>query len=150
MSKAMLLSGMASAESLSLRHGIRVQPDPFIPVETVLLAVGDLVGHVNLVYASRMNKNVVGFFKAERFVNDLIESGVSLNGLPPGSLSQVFPRLFPVKHWRESSSALGNLQMVSDLCLGCKNLKLKHVVSEETSVHVFKVTFTNAGRVIES
>ncbi|CAL8346334.1 unnamed protein product [Gadus morhua 'NCC'] len=36
-------AGTASSEtlSLSIRHGVRVQPDPSVPVEEVLLAVGD-------------------------------------------------------------------------------------------------------------
>jgi hypothetical protein len=42
-------AGMASSEtlSLSIRHGVRVQPDPSVPVEEVLLAVGDRVGRVD-------------------------------------------------------------------------------------------------------
>ncbi|TWW82352.1 hypothetical protein D4764_01G0021670 [Takifugu flavidus] len=57
--------------SLSIRHGVRVQPDPSVPVEEVLLAVGDQVGHTNLSYASRMNRGVVA---------ELVGRGVTVNG----------------------------------------------------------------------
>ncbi|TWW71424.1 hypothetical protein D4764_17G0009070 [Takifugu flavidus] len=66
--------------SLSIRHGIQVQPDPSVPVEEVLLAVGDQVGHANLSYASRMNRGVVVFVKEERLVAELVGRGVTVNG----------------------------------------------------------------------
>ncbi len=74
-------AGMASSEtpSLSLRHGMRLQPDPSVPAEEVLLAVGDLVGHDNPSHASSMNRGVVIFLKEELFVAELIAGGVSLN-----------------------------------------------------------------------
>lgn len=74
---------MASSRtpSLSIRHAVRVQPDPSVPVEAVLLAVGDRVGHGNLCYASRMNRGVVVFLKEERFVAELIAGGVTLSGV---------------------------------------------------------------------
>lgn len=58
-----------------------LQPDQSVPVEAVLLAVGDRVGHANLAYASRMNRGVVVFLKKERLVAELIVSGVMLNGV---------------------------------------------------------------------
>lgn len=71
---------MASAEtpSLSLQHDVRLVPGPGVPVEVVLLAVGDVVGHDQLVYASRMNKAVVVFVKEERCVHELVESGLTI------------------------------------------------------------------------
>jgi len=56
---------MASSEtpSLSLRHGVRIQLDLGIPVEVVLLAVGECVGHGNLSHTSRMNRGLLVFFK---------------------------------------------------------------------------------------
>ncbi|MEQ2162665.1 hypothetical protein GOODEAATRI_022194, partial [Goodea atripinnis] len=46
----LLVEGMVSAEmpSLSQQHGVWLKPDSIIPIETVLLAVGDLLGHDNL------------------------------------------------------------------------------------------------------
>ena len=51
-------AGMVFSET-SIRYGVRVQPDPSIPLEAVLLAVGDCVGYANLSHASRMNKEGV-------------------------------------------------------------------------------------------
>eukprot|EP00064_Thunnus_orientalis_P004670 superscaffoldBa00000430_g4682 len=49
---------MASPEtsSLSMKHGVQVQPDPSVLVEAVLLTVADRVEHTNLSFASRMNR----------------------------------------------------------------------------------------------
>ncbi|TNN51198.1 E3 ubiquitin-protein ligase HERC2 [Liparis tanakae] len=47
---------MASSETPSLGHGVRIESDPGTPVEEVLLAVGDVVGHENVSDASRMNR----------------------------------------------------------------------------------------------
>ncbi|TWW53280.1 hypothetical protein D4764_0092070 [Takifugu flavidus] len=66
--------------SLSVQHGVQVQPDPSVSVEEVLLAVGDQVGHANLSYASRMNRRVVVFVKEERLVAELVGRGVTVNG----------------------------------------------------------------------
>ena len=120
----MFHGGMASSEtpSLSTRHGVRVQPDPSVPVEEVLLAVGDQVGHANLSHASRMNKGMVVFVKEEHLVADLLESGVTLNGL----YLQVFPLAVPItrvtvsgvppfiptKRWNKSCSASGRWRVV--------------------------------------
>lgn len=70
------LAGMASSEmlSLSIWHGVRVQPDPSVLVEVVLLAVGDREGHANLSFVSRMNRGVVIFLKEELLVAELIAS----------------------------------------------------------------------------
>lgn len=76
------MAGTASSE-MSIRHGVRIQPDPSVPVEAVLLAAGECAGHVNLSYASRMNKGVVVFLKEERFVAELIAI-VSERRLPAG------------------------------------------------------------------
>ncbi|KAK2912658.1 hypothetical protein Q8A73_006771 [Channa argus] len=75
---------MSSSETplSTLRQGIRIAPpDGSITVEEVLQAVGEQVGHVNLLVASRMNKAVVVFLKVELNVNDLIESGVVIRDL---------------------------------------------------------------------
>ena len=56
-------------------------PNPSVPVETVLLAVGDCFGHANLSHASRMNKGVVVFLKEESLVAGLIASGVTVDGV---------------------------------------------------------------------
>ncbi|KAK9518541.1 hypothetical protein VZT92_023847 [Zoarces viviparus] len=58
-------------------QGVRiVPPDNSVPVEEVLLAVGEQVGHDELSFASMMNKAVMVFLKQEPLVHQLIESGV--------------------------------------------------------------------------
>ena len=47
-----------AAPSLSIRHGVRMVPEPNVTVEQVLLAVGEQIDHSNLEYASRMKKGV--------------------------------------------------------------------------------------------
>ena len=44
----------------------------------MLLAVVEVIGHDQLIYASRMNKAVVVFVKEERCVHMLVESGVTI------------------------------------------------------------------------
>ncbi|KAJ3583936.1 hypothetical protein NHX12_015433 [Muraenolepis orangiensis] len=67
------------APPVSLGHGVRLVAQAASTVEQVLLAVGDQVGHVNISYASRMNKAVVVFLKDQKYVTELIESGLVLN-----------------------------------------------------------------------
>ena len=55
--------------------------DPQYTVEQVLLAVGELVGHENITYGSRMNKAVVAFIREERLVHTLVETGLVLDDL---------------------------------------------------------------------
>lgn len=58
--------------SLSLKHGVRLLPQPSSLVEQVLLAEGEVVGHENISYASRMNKALVVFLKNQVCVMNLI------------------------------------------------------------------------------
>ncbi|XP_071059784.1 sialic acid-binding Ig-like lectin 14 isoform X3 [Pseudochaenichthys georgianus] len=67
------------APPVSLRHGVRLVAQAASTVEQVLLAVGEQVGHVNISYASRMNKAVVVFLKDQKYVTELIESGLMVN-----------------------------------------------------------------------
>ncbi len=71
---------MASqVEALSLRNGFRCVPADEVMVEDVLVATGEAVGHENISSASRMNKAVVVFLKAQHRVNQIIESGLIVN-----------------------------------------------------------------------
>ncbi|CAJ1085616.1 ephrin type-B receptor 4b-like [Xyrichtys novacula] len=63
-----------------------------VPVEMVLLAAGDCVGHANLAYASRINKGVVVFVKEERLVAELVASGVTVGG--------VYLQVSPLAAWQ--------------------------------------------------
>ncbi|XP_075968244.1 adhesion G-protein coupled receptor G6 [Anarhichas minor] len=141
---------MASSEtpSMSLRHGVRVQPNPCVPVEAVLLAVGDCVGHANLSYASRMNRGVLVFLKEERFVAQLIASGVSLNGVylqvsplaVPSTRVTVsgVPPFIPNQVLERELQRFGKLaSSFRTVGLGCKSDKLKHVQSFRRQVFMF-------------
>eukprot|EP00064_Thunnus_orientalis_P002639 superscaffoldBa00000199_g2646 len=146
---------------LSNRHGIQiVLPEPCVVVEEVLLAVGEQVGHGNLLFASRMNKAVV-FLKEARHVSEMIESGIvirdiytavspllvpsvkiTVSGVPP----LISNRLLENELWRfgKFTSAFKTIS------LSCKNPKLRHVQSLRRQVFMFldspiqslKVAFT--------
>ncbi len=62
-----------------------------INVEQCCLAVGEIVGHDNIVSASRMNSAIVLFFRSVEKANDAVQSGVVLNG----SLVPVLPLSSP-------------------------------------------------------
>ncbi|KAG7480369.1 Transposon TX1 putative 82 kDa ORF 1 [Solea senegalensis] len=141
---------MASSQtlSLSLRHGVRIQPDPSVPVEEVLLAVGDAVGHSCLSHASRMNHGVIVFLKEEKFVAGLIESGVTVRG----SYLQVSPLAVPstrvtisgVPPFVPNEALAHELQRFGKLAsgfkiinLGCRDERLKHVQSFRRQVFMF-------------
>ncbi len=141
---------MASSETpaLSLRHGVRLQPEPSVLVEDVLLAVGDCVGHDNLSHASRMNRGVVIFLKEERFVSDLIASGVSLNGgylqVSPLAVPSTRVTISGVPPFIPNEALESELQRFGKLAsgfrtagLGCRNEKLKHVQSFRRQVFMF-------------
>lgn len=134
--------GIASqgAPPHSLRNGIRFQPDLSVPVQTVLLAIGDIIGHSNITYASRMKKVVEVFVKEERFVTQLIVSGVTVEGeyLQASSLavpssqviesgvSRFIPNDMLEKELQRFVKLASGLKSVG---LGCKSDKLKHVQS---------------------
>ncbi|KAK2912755.1 hypothetical protein Q8A73_006868 [Channa argus] len=142
---------MASSEAPvpTLRQGIRIAPpDGSITVEEVLLAIGNQVGHENLLVASRMNKAVVVFLKAERIINDLVESGVVIrdlfvqvsplsapstrvivSGVPP-----FIPNALLENELRKFGKFAGGFKTVN---LGCKDPKLKHVQSLRRQVFMF-------------
>ncbi|XP_075308533.1 uncharacterized protein LOC142370003 [Odontesthes bonariensis] len=141
---------MASSEtlSLSIRHGVRVQPDPLVPVEEVLLAVGDQVGHANLSYASRMNREVVVFVKEERLVADLLASGVTLNGMylqvsplaVPSTRVTVsgVPPFIPNEALERELQRFGKMASgFKTVGLGCKSDKLRHVQSFRRQCFMF-------------
>ncbi|KAK2897116.1 hypothetical protein Q8A73_013496 [Channa argus] len=142
---------MASSEAPvpTLRQGIRIAPpDGSITVEEVLLAIGNQVGHENLLVASRMNKAVVVFLKAERIVNDLVESGVVIqdlfvqvsplsapstrvivSGVPP-----FIPNALLENELRKFGKFASGFKTVN---LGCKDPKLKHLQSLRRQVFMF-------------
>lgn len=63
-----LSESMCGLAERSKENGVRVQPDPLVPVEEVLLTVGDQVEHSNLSYTSRINRGVVVFVTKDQLV----------------------------------------------------------------------------------
>ena len=141
---------MASAETpaVSIRHGVRLVPDPGIPIEEVLLAVGNSIGHDNMCHASRMNKAVVVFMKEERYVNQLVESGtvirnlyvevsplatpstrITVSGVPPFIPNQLLEQ--ELRRFGKFASAFKTVG------LGCKDPKLRHMQSLRRQVFMF-------------
>ncbi|KAL7868467.1 hypothetical protein SRHO_G00098510 [Serrasalmus rhombeus] len=78
-------------ESLTRRHWVKVVCRA--SVEECCLAAGTAVGHSNIVSASRMNSAVVLFLKSMDLANDLVQSGVVING----QLTPVLPLSTPSK-----------------------------------------------------
>lgn len=148
---------MASQEtpSVSLRHGVRILADPGVTVEEVLLVVGDLVGHDNLVYASRMSKAVVVFLKEVRFVSQLIENGIFISDLfvPVSPLAMPSTRItisgvppfIPSEALERELQRFGKMASgFKSIGLGCKNEKLKHVQSLRRQVFMFLTSPTQS------
>lgn len=72
---------MASLEEtlpLSLCNGFRCVPEDNATVEDVLIAIGDQIGHENIVSASRINQAVVVFLKEQNLVNRLVVTGLTV------------------------------------------------------------------------
>lgn len=142
---------MASVETPppSLRQGVRIVPqEGSVTVEEVLLAVGEQVGHQNLLFASRMNKAVVVFLRDEPLVHQLIGSGVfirelfvqvsplsvpstriTVSGVPP-----FIPNELLEAELRRFGKFASGFKTVS---LGCKDPKLRHVQSLRRQVFMF-------------
>lgn len=60
------MASLDETPPLSLRNGFRCVPEDNSTVEDVLIAVGDQIGHENIVSASRMNQAVVVFFEGTK------------------------------------------------------------------------------------
>lgn len=132
----------------SIKNGCKVYSDQVFTVEEVLLAMGEIVEHENIVSASRMNKAVVVFLKDEKHVNDLVENGIVVND----TLVQVVPLRTPatkvtissvppfipneqiLKELNRFGKFAGSVKMVP---FGCKNVALKHVLSFRWHVFMF-------------
>ena len=105
---------MASLGTLSLliRHCVRLQPDPSVSVEEVLLAVGDQVGYANLSYASRTClKHVLSFMR---------QCFMFLN-----CPSQTLDVFFRVKHGEGQYMVYASTGSMK--CLECGDVGHKHV-----------------------
>ncbi len=127
-----------SFNDLTRRHGVKVESK--INVEQCCLAVGEIVGHDNIVSASRMNSAIVLFFRSVEKANDAVQSGVVLNGslvpvLPLSSpsrkvvLSNVPPFIKDDVLVQELSRYGKLVSSIKKIPLGCKSPLVKHLVS---------------------
>ncbi len=115
--------------------------------EECVLVVGEVVGHISIRSASRMNGAVVLFLDKVEKVNTIVENGIVLYG----SLIKVFPLVNPARKvllsnvppfisdeaLKRELSRYGQLvSAIKKIPLGCKSPLLKHVVSFRRQVHM--------------
>ncbi len=66
----MAVPGAQGLSSLTRRHGVKVAST--VSVESCCLAVGEVVGHENIMSASRMNSAIVIFFNTTEKANEVV------------------------------------------------------------------------------
>lgn len=135
----MAAPGEESLEFLTRRHGVKI--DATASIEECSLAVSAVVGHENVLSASRMKNAIV------LFVNLLVESGVEIGGI----FTSVLPLSTPSKRVTLSNvppfiknevlvgmlSRYGKLvSPIKMILIGSKSSLLKHVVSFRHYVHM--------------
>ncbi len=151
------LRAMASVVTppLSIGHGVRFVTDPGVTMEEALLAVGEQVGHDNISYVSRMNKATVVYLKEERLVHALIESGVFVNDMfvqvSPLSFPSTrvvisgVPPFIPNELLEQELRRFGKFASgFKTVILGCKDVRLKHVISLRRQVFMFLDSLTQS------
>lgn len=141
----MAAPGSGSFNSLTRRHGVKI--DSNASVEDCGLAVGEEIGHDNVLSASRMNGAVVVFAKTVDLANQLVQNGVVIKGI----FTPVLPLSTPSKKVILSNvppfipnEVLANLlarhgKIVSPIKMipiGTKSPLLKHVVSFRRYVYM--------------
>ncbi|KAM9470587.1 uncharacterized protein Hap1MRO34_019449 [Clarias gariepinus] len=125
-------------ESLTRRHGVRVVCAASL--EECVLAVGDVVGHENIVSASRMNSAVVVFVNSVDKAVKIVQNGISVNNehilVSPLSspakkvvLSNVPPFISDSVIAAELSRYGRLVSPIKKIPLGCKSPLIKHLVS---------------------
>ncbi|KAK3568069.1 hypothetical protein QTP86_029707 [Hemibagrus guttatus] len=125
-------------ERLTRRHGVRVVCAA--SVEDCCLAVGNVVGHENIVSASRMNSAIVVFLNDVEKVRKLTQNGIVVNNemilVSPLSspakkvmLSNVPPFISDGAIGKELSRYGRMVSPIKKIPLGCKSPLVKHLVS---------------------
>ncbi|TWW81727.1 Transposon TX1 uncharacterized 82 kDa protein ORF 1 [Takifugu flavidus] len=132
--------GAFAFDKLTRRHGVKLSPPTGVSVEECALAVGDIVGHGSVKSASRMSKMVVVFVDNTDKADQLVTTGVVING----ELTPVLPLSNPVKKvvvsnvppffkndmlLRELSRHGRIVSPMRLIPLGTKSPLLRHVVS---------------------
>lgn len=134
-----------SFNSLTRRHGVKI--DSVAGVEECSLAVGEAVGHENIVSASRMNSAVVVFMKTVDLANQLVENGIVINGIfipvLPLSTPSKKVTLSNVPPFIPNEVLIGLLARygktvspIKMIPIGTKSPLLKHVVSFRRYVYM--------------
>ncbi len=141
----MAAPGSGSFNSLTRRHGVKI--DSTAGVEDCGLAVGEEIGHDNVLSASRMNGAIVVFAKTVDLANQLVQNGIVIKGI----FTPVLPLSTPSKKVILSNvppfipnEVLVNLlarygKIVSPIKMipiGTKSPLLKHVVSFRRYVYM--------------
>lgn len=141
----MAVPGAQGLGSLTRRHGVKVAST--VSVESCCLAVGEVVGHENIMSASRMNSAIVIFFNTIEKANEVVQRGIIMDGV----LTPVLPLSLPSKRVTLSNvppfisdvvltqalSRYGKLvSSIKKIPIGRVSPLLKHVVSFRRSVYM--------------
>ncbi len=132
-----MLGGMTNQTTMNFndltrRHGVKVES--IINVEQCCLAVGEIVGHDNIVSASRMNSAIVLFFRSVEKAN-VVLNGSLVPVLPLSNpsrkvvLSNVPPFIKDDVLVQELSGYGKLVSSIKKIPLGCKSPLVKHLVS---------------------
>ncbi|KAL2076996.1 hypothetical protein ACEWY4_027413 [Coilia grayii] len=136
---------MEGFEHLTRRHAVKLASNA--SVEVCSLAVGNKVGHENVVSAARMNNAVVIFLSSVALANDLVESGVDIDGvftpvLPLSTPSKkvILSNIPPFIKDEVLCKILGRygkiVSSVKKIPISSKSPLLKHVVSFRRYVYM--------------
>ncbi len=130
---------------LTRRHGVKVAAA--VSVEDCCLAAGEVVGHENIVSASKMNSATVIFLNSVEKANELVETGIVVDNLftPVLSLSMPskkvllsnVPPFISDETLVRIISRYGKLvSPIKMIPIGCGSPLLKHVVSFRRFVYM--------------
>src|SRR4029434_10136297 len=128
----MAASGAGKFDFLTRRHAVKVASTA--SVEICSLAVGDGVGHDNILSAARMNSAIVMFLRTVDKANEVVESGIVVDGsftpvLPLSTPSNV-PPFIKDDTLVNILSRYGKLvSPIKKITIASKSPLLKHVVS---------------------
>jgi len=133
-------SEMADLSQLTIKHGCKCMPEATVSVEDCLIAVSAVIGGANIKSASRMNKAIVFFLSESQMVDELIETGLTINNifvpvLPLSSpakkviLSNI-PPFVKNEKLEQILQRYGKIvSPIKMIPLGCKNPEIRHVMS---------------------
>ncbi|XP_073712913.1 uncharacterized protein [Misgurnus anguillicaudatus] len=130
---------------LTRRHGVKVASA--VSVEDCCLAIGEVIGHENILSASKMNSATVIFLSSIENANNIVETGLVIDGL----FTPVLPLSMPSKKVLLSNvppfmsdetlvrilSRYGKIvSPIKMIPIGCNSPLLKHVISFRRFVYM--------------